>query len=185
VNDWFYIWDTHGPFGWAALCGSAAGARRFDFGYRSREQCLARARLFEHETPARIIKSRRTVTHPGPQKGPVWLFPATVSLTRVLLGDDAPLGHIPLDWAGHTEFRKAVWRAAMQIPRGQTRSYAWIAARAGSPGAARAAGGALGANPLPLIVPCHRIINSCGGIGGFGMGLDLKRRLLAMEGVLT
>lgn len=185
MNEWYYIWDTRGPFGWAALCGTGAGARQFDFGYQSRDECLANARLFTDKGPAHFLDSRETIAHQGPQKGPVWLFPATVSLTRALLGDNAPLGDIPLDWSGHTEFRKAVWRAAKQIPRGQTRSYAWIAERAGRPGASRAAGSALGANPLPLIVPCHRIIKSCGGIGGFGMGVDIKKKLLAMEGVKT
>ena len=85
-----------------------------------------------------------------------------------------------------TEFQKKVWRAAMRIPYGQTRTYAWLAARIGSPRATRAVGGALGRNPIPLIVPCHRIIRNDGSLGGFSAeeGVALKRRLLQLEGTI-
>ncbi|MEW6356582.1 MAG: methylated-DNA--[protein]-cysteine S-methyltransferase [Planctomycetota bacterium] len=82
-----------------------------------------------------------------------------------------------------TPFQKRVWRAAMTIPYGETRSYGWLARQIGSPRGARAVGGALGRNPLPLIVPCHRVLRSDGALGGFSAeeGVALKARLLAME----
>lgn len=80
-----------------------------------------------------------------------------------------------------TDFQKKVWRAIQKIPYGQTRSYAWIARQIGKPKAMRAVGQACGANPLPLIIPCHRVVASNGKIGGFTGGLFWKKRLLALE----
>jgi O-6-methylguanine DNA methyltransferase len=87
-----------------------------------------------------------------------------------------------LDWSRATPFQRRVWNATRRIPRGQTRSYWWVAVRAGSPRAARAVGQAMGAHPMPLVVPCHRVLRTGGGIGGFGGGLELKRELLKVEG---
>jgi O-6-methylguanine DNA methyltransferase len=89
---------------------------------------------------------------------------------------------LPLDLRG-TPFQRRVWSALREIPYGATRTYGEVAARIGSPGAARAVGGATGANPLPVIVPCHRLV-AADGLGGFSGGLHHKRRLLALEGVL-
>jgi methylated-DNA-[protein]-cysteine S-methyltransferase len=87
-----------------------------------------------------------------------------------------------LDLTGATPFQCAVWTAAQRIPYGETRSYGWVAARIGRPQAARAVGQALGRNPLAIIVPCHRVVASNGGLGGFGGGLKMKRQLLRLEG---
>lgn len=87
---------------------------------------------------------------------------------------------VPLRPAG-TPFQQAVWKAAVQIPWGQTRSYWWIAVRMGDPLKARAVGGALGANPLPVFIPCHRVLRQDGGLGGFSGGLDWKEALLRLE----
>jgi O-6-methylguanine DNA methyltransferase len=87
---------------------------------------------------------------------------------------------LPLDLQG-TAFQLRVWNALLQIPYGETRSYAEIARAVGAPKAVRAVGAANGANPVGIIVPCHRVIGSNGGLTGFGGGLDLKRRLLALE----
>jgi len=83
----------------------------------------------------------------------------------------------------YTPFQRAVWRACMAIPRGQTRSYGWIARRIGRPNAARAVGSALGKNPFAPFVPCHRVIKSDGSPGGFSApgGLKAKLRLLNRE----
>ncbi len=86
-----------------------------------------------------------------------------------------------LEFNCSTPFQKRVWEATKQIPYGETRTYGEIAREAGSPGAARAAGRALGANPIPIIVPCHRVIGSDGSLTGFGGGLEMKKRLLEME----
>lgn len=86
----------------------------------------------------------------------------------------------PLDMQG-TPFQIEVWNELLEIPYGETRSYSEIAAAIGRPRAARAVGAAIEANPLPLIVPCHRVIGKNGSLVGFGGGLRLKERLLLLE----
>ena len=81
-------------------------------------------------------------------------------------------------------FQQAVLRATARIPRGQVRTYGQIAAQLGKPGAARAVGNALAANPFPLAIPCHRVVRAGGQLGGFGGGSALKRALLDLEGAL-
>jgi O-6-methylguanine DNA methyltransferase len=93
---------------------------------------------------------------------------------------------IPLDLRGHTPFEVAVWTKALEIPRGEVRPYGWIAAEIGKPKAVRAVGTALAHNPVPLVVPCHRVVRSDGMIGQYSMGgPDAKRRILAAEGLDT
>jgi len=87
---------------------------------------------------------------------------------------------LPLDLCG-TEFQRRVWAAVAAIPYGQTRTYADIARVIGRSEAVRAVGAANGANPLPLVVPCHRVLGSDGSLTGYGGGLDVKRKLLEME----
>ncbi|MFI9765430.1 methylated-DNA--[protein]-cysteine S-methyltransferase [Streptomyces sp. NPDC052415] len=92
---------------------------------------------------------------------------------------------LPLDWSLISGFHRQVLRElAAGVPYGSVVGYGDLAARVGQPGAAQAVGMAMGANPLPLVVPCHRVVESDGGIGGFGGGLETKRKLLALEGVL-
>lgn len=86
-----------------------------------------------------------------------------------------------LDLSRGTVFQRKVWETARLIPYGETRSYGWVAERAGRPRAARAVGQAMGRNPLAIIVPCHRVVASGGKLGGFGGGLEMKRRLLCLE----
>jgi methylated-DNA-[protein]-cysteine S-methyltransferase len=88
---------------------------------------------------------------------------------------------LPLAFSG-TAFQNKVWRALLQIPYGETRSYGWLAARIGRPSASRAVGAANGANPLPVIVPCHRVIGASGALTGFGGGIETKKHLLDLEG---
>ncbi len=91
---------------------------------------------------------------------------------------------LPLDLRG-TDFQRAVWREIAAIPYGETRTYGEIAEAAGKPRAVRAAGTATGNNPVPILVPCHRVIAAHGRLGGFSGGLDAKRRLLALERAST
>jgi methylated-DNA-[protein]-cysteine S-methyltransferase len=86
-----------------------------------------------------------------------------------------------VDFTGATPFQRAVWQATRLIPYGETRSYRWVAAKAGNVKAARAAGQALARNPLPIIIPCHRVVAWDGGPGGFSGGLKMKRFLLGLE----
>jgi len=80
-----------------------------------------------------------------------------------------------------TEFERQVWLALSEIPYGETRTYKWMAQRVGRPRGSRAVGQALKKNPIPIVIPCHRVIESDGKIGGFALGQDIKRRLLQME----
>jgi methylated-DNA-[protein]-cysteine S-methyltransferase len=91
---------------------------------------------------------------------------------------------LPLDWRLSDGFRKRVLRAINRIPYGQTRSYTEMARSAGNERAVRAAGSACGANPIPLVVPCHRVLRTGGALGGYGGGLPMKEALLELEGVL-
>jgi methylated-DNA-[protein]-cysteine S-methyltransferase len=90
--------------------------------------------------------------------------------------------NVPLDWRLVRGFGRRVLEATHRIPFGSVTTYTQVATEAGSPRAARAAGNALGANPLPIIVPCHRVLHASGGLGGYTGGLDRKRFLLAVEG---
>lgn len=92
---------------------------------------------------------------------------------------------LPLDWSLISGFNRQVLRElAAGVPFGTVVGYGDLARRVGQPGAAQAVGMAMGANPLPVVVPCHRVVERDGGIGGFGGGLETKRQLLALEGVL-
>jgi O-6-methylguanine DNA methyltransferase len=103
-------------------------------------------------------------------------------LRRFAEGDGVAFDDATLDPEVGTPFQRAVWDAIRSIPRGETRSYRWIAERIGRPNAVRAVGQAVGSNPWPLLVPCHRVIAADGRIGGFAGGLEMKRRLLGLEG---
>ncbi|MFI6940830.1 methylated-DNA--[protein]-cysteine S-methyltransferase [Streptomyces sp. NPDC050418] len=92
---------------------------------------------------------------------------------------------LPLDWSLTSGFNRQVLRELYEgVPFGMVVGYGDLARRVGQPGAAQAVGMAMGSNPLPVVVPCHRVVESDGGIGGFGGGLETKRKLLALEGVL-
>jgi methylated-DNA-[protein]-cysteine S-methyltransferase len=90
---------------------------------------------------------------------------------------------LPLDWRLSKDFRRRALRAIARIPYGQTRSYMEVAASAGNERAVRAAGTACGSNPIPIVVPCHRVLRTGGALGGYGGGLPMKEALLELEGV--
>jgi len=108
-----------------------------------------------------------------------WKRDTAAAIECVLRGEQ-PERLPPLDLRG-TPFQKKVWRALLEIPAGQTRSYGEIAAAVGEPGAARAVGAACGANPIPVLVPCHRVLAAHKKLGGFSAGLKWKRLLLERE----
>jgi O-6-methylguanine DNA methyltransferase len=104
------------------------------------------------------------------------------AITRRLAGDRR--AKIDLDLRGHTDFERDVWHKALEIPRGEVRPYGWVAAEIGRPKAVRAVGTALGHNPVPLIVPCHRVVRTDGTIGQYSLGgPGNKRTILAAEGL--
>ena len=91
---------------------------------------------------------------------------------------------LPIDWSLVHGFATGVLRQTARIPFGDVRTYGQVAAQVGSPRAARATGNALGSNPIPIVVPCHRVLHADGGLGGYSGGFDRKRYLLALEGSL-
>ena len=124
-------------------------------------------RTLERDLPARVRHWHR----------------ATEAALRKILAGISPDRFPPLAPAG-TAFQKRVWNAMRKIPVGKTKSYGEIAQAIGQPSAVRAVGGACGANPIPVLIPCHRVLAANGKIGGFSSGLDRKRDLLKREGVL-
>jgi O-6-methylguanine DNA methyltransferase len=116
-----------------------------------------------------------------PTKIRVWHRATEAALKQILAGKKSKLP--PLDWTGKTEFQKSVWRQMLKISTGKTKSYGEIAAAIGKPKAVRAVGGACGANPVPVLVPCHRVLAANKKLGGFSGGLDWKRKLLEQEGI--
>ena len=106
-------------------------------------------------------------------------------LGAYFLGDLEALDGLPVDPDGGTPFQREVWLMLRAIPAGSTWSYQELARRVGRPAAVRAVGAANGANPVPIVLPCHRVIGANGRLVGYGGGLDRKRWLLGHEGVTT
>ena len=109
---------------------------------------------------------------------------ARTQLIEYLAGERRTFS-FPIDMSAGTPFQRRVWRAILRIPYGRVRSYQWVAARVGGKQYARAVGMALGRNPVPIVVPCHRIVAHDGSLGGFTGGLPMKRQLLKHEGTLS
>jgi O-6-methylguanine DNA methyltransferase len=109
------------------------------------------------------------------------LLGKTKAYILAYLTNGTPLPKAPLDLRKGTRFARSVWREIDTIAFGQSRSYSQIAAKAHSAGASRAVGGACGRNPVPILIPCHRVIRSGGKLGGYSSGLDIKRALLNLE----
>lgn len=147
------------PIGELALAASERGLARIEFGAGE-------------ETAA----GREATRH---------LKEAKAALARYFAGDARALDEIALDFGDITAFRRRIYEALRAIPFGETRSYSELAAAAGRPRAYRAVGTAMAENPLPLVLPCHRVIGAGGDLCGFGPGLAVKRRLLAHEGVIA
>ncbi len=108
-------------------------------------------------------------------------FTGLAERLKAYLGGQPVVFDDELDLSGASLFRRQVWRVTRLIPGGETRSYGWVAAQTGWPAAARAAGQALSRNPLPIIIPCHRVVARDGRPGGYSGGLEVKRRLLRLE----
>ena len=107
---------------------------------------------------------------------------ARTLLNRYFAGEPFDASEIPIRIDCGTDFQNQVWETIQQIRYGELRSYKWIAERIGKPKAVRAVGSAVGANPVSILNPCHRVIRSNGALGGYGGGLERKRLLLALEG---
>ena len=124
----------------------------------------------------------RTAAVPPPPDIHRWHAIMATALACALQGQE-PETLPPLDCSSGTEFQRQVWQVLRKIRPGQTCSYAEVAQKVGNVKAVRAVGGACGANPIPVFVPCHRVLAADHRLGGFSDGLDWKRKLLAREGV--
>ena len=153
------------PMGWMVLLAGTDG--------------LKRASL--KPTPQEAVEDLGTDLD-GSEDDPDAFTEVVECLHRYVDGDMAALDEIDLDFSRVTPFFSAAWNACRSIPPGETRSYSWLAAEAGSPLAMRAAGQAMARNRFSLIIPCHRVIASDGGLGGYGGGgLGVTAQLLQMD----
>jgi methylated-DNA-[protein]-cysteine S-methyltransferase len=136
-----------------------------------------------NRAPEDVAKELASRISPRVLEAPARLDPVRRELDLYFAGDLHDFD-LPLDWQLSRGFRLEVLRQTARIPYGSTLSYKQIAARAGSERAVRAAGSALGANPIPIVVPCHRVLRTGGALGGYGGGLPMKESLLRLEGAL-
>lgn len=193
----------HTPLGWMGLAASAKGVRAIVLAKPSRravERALARRpdSKFDVRSSSRATESKQASSFPeprtppsraealrraGPNLEPV-LRDAQRQVLAYLAGKQRTLD-FPIDLSGSTSFQRRVWQTALRIPYGRARSYQWIASKVGGTRYSRAVGNALGANPVPLIVPCHRVVAHDASLGGFSGGLAVKRKLLNLEGTLA
>ncbi|MCB2178797.1 methylated-DNA--[protein]-cysteine S-methyltransferase [bacterium] len=140
-------------------------------------------RLFEYGVEAEIFRQHCAAhLHPGETPEESEPHPVLEQVRTYLNGQQRYI-EAPLDWTQFTPFQTAVYRAVLAIPYGETKTYGQVAAEIGRPRAARAVGAANGANPLPLIIPCHRLVGADGSLRGYGGvgGLKTKRWLLDLE----
>lgn len=153
------------PWGWAGIAASPKGLTSIDLSPSPRRTPLRQQPVINDDAVAVLLTEARS------------------QLLAYFEGTRRDFS-LPVDWSAGTPFQRKVWKAIARIPYGRVRSYQWVAIRVGGKHYARAVGMALGANPVPIVVPCHRIIAHDGSLGGFSCGLPVKRRLLKLEGIL-
>ncbi len=156
------------PWGWMGLAESSAGI----------------ASIVLLRSSRRAVESSLGSTGGGKSVPSPRLRTAKRQLTEYLAGKRTTFT-LPLDLSQGTSFQRRVWRVLQHVPYGQLSSYRNLASLVGGRRYARAVGNAVGSNPLPIVVPCHRIVAHDGSLGGFSCGLPIKRKLLALEGSLA
>lgn len=157
------------PWGWMGLSETPKGIDTVVLPKTSRQAVLselqaASAELLEGRTSSRLQEAQAQLIG--------------------YLGGRRRSFDLPLDLSRGTDFQQKVWRTLRRISYGRLRSYQWVAFRVGGRQYARAVGNAVGANPLPIVIPCHRIVAQDASLGGFSGGLPTKRKLLTLEGTL-
>ena len=157
------------PWGWMGISETTKGIDSVVLPKASRQAVLSELGSLSAE-----LRGRRT----SPR-----LREAQAQLTGYLAGTHRSFD-LSLDLSRGTGFQQKVWRTLRRIPYGRLRSYQWVAARVGGRQYARAVGNAVGVNPMPIVIPCHRIVAQDMSIGGFSCGLPTKRKLLTLEGTL-
>ena len=157
-------------WGWMGLSETTKGIDAVVLPKGSRQAVLSELRL----SNAELLEGRMS-----------WrLRKAQIQLTGYLTGVRRSFD-LPLDLSRGTNFQRKVWRILRHVPYGRLRSYRWVAVRVGGIQYARAVGNAVGANPMPIVIPCHRIVAHDASLGGFSGGLPTKRKLLTLEGTLA
>jgi methylated-DNA-[protein]-cysteine S-methyltransferase len=164
------------PWGWMGLAASDQGISSIVLPTASRSLVKAKLGALNGRPKTSFARVSPVETR--------LLRDARQQLTEYLAGNRRAVD-FPVTLEGRSAFERRVWRAILRIPYGRVRSYKWVASRIGGAHYARAVGRALGANPVPIIVPCHRVVAHDASLGGFSGGLDVKRRLLRLEGVLS
>ena len=157
------------PWGWMGISESDKGIRSIVLPKKSKRAVESELRAESNELVQQGASTRLEV--------------ARRQLLDYLAGKRSTFD-VPLDFSQGTSFQRQVWRTLQRVPYGKLRSYQWIALRVGGPQYARAVGNAVGANPLPIVIPCHRIVAHDASLGGFSGGLPMKRKLLGLEGTL-
>ncbi len=157
------------PWGWMGISETSKGIDAIVLPRRSKQAV---------ESGLKAVASERFETG-----GSMRLKAARRQLLEYLAGKRDTFD-VPLDLSRGTPFRRKVWGVLQRVPYGKLRSYQWIADRVGGRRYARAVGNAVGANPLPIVIPCHRIVAQDSSLGGFSCGLPMKRKLLTLEGTL-
>ena len=170
------------PAGWLAILAGPAGLRRISLKPERRQALAALGPDLPQAYAADVDDDSIGDGDDNANAAAGILAEARRLLDAYFAGDLDALSHIAADTAGAPPFFSAAWNACRAIPPGETRSYQWLAHAAGSPRAVRAAGQAMAKNPLPLVIPCHRVIGSGGGLHGYGGGgIAVKSQLLALE----
>jgi methylated-DNA-[protein]-cysteine S-methyltransferase len=144
---------------------------------------LVRLSYADYRETDEVLEDLAARISPRVLEAPARLDPARRELDEYFEGRRSEFD-IPIDWSHLAGFTRKVLRATARIGFGETSTYAGVASRAGSPRAVRAAGNALGANPMPVIVPCHRVLRTGGALGGYTGGTERKEYLLRLEGVM-
>ena len=159
----YTTFDT--DMGWIGILGSAKGLMRVTLPQSSTQEAH------------RLLGNEVNYAAWDPDS-----FEDLITRFRVYFRGDEAVFTDELDLTGATPFKRQVWETTKLIPYGETRSYTWVAEQIKKPKAVRAVGQALGGNPLPIIIPCHRVVASNGKLGGFSGGVEMKKRLLSLEG---
>ncbi|HGJ66531.1 TPA: methylated-DNA--[protein]-cysteine S-methyltransferase [bacterium] len=155
----FITFET--DIGWMGIAGTPAGINKIILPMQDRESIIKTIANAEYSEESYLLETKN-------------------ALIKYFKGKQVNF-QIPLDLSGYTEFQKSVWNVAKNIPYGELRSYKWVATQIGNTKAVRAVGNALGKNPIPIIIPCHRVIGSDGKLHGFTGGLDWKKKLIELE----
>jgi methylated-DNA-[protein]-cysteine S-methyltransferase len=160
---YLYVVETH--LGWIGVASSPQGIRSLVLPRSTRSDAQS---ALQHEFPDGVLRDDAPENIRG-------------ELREYSQGQCRRFA-LPVDLSAVRPFQRAVLTAISKIPFGQTRTYGWVAREIGQPRAARAVGQALHTNPIPIIIPCHRVVASDGGLGGYGGGLPMKIKLLQLEG---